>query len=119
MFSNTTIRVMIAALALPVGMMAQDAPISSSSVSIDLGKDSPVVFVGSTTGESRATSTGSGLLIDLHLSLSLRNASAKRIHSLKLGVVAQEVGVGGKGSVAQMGLNVGPGETFPLRIDTQ
>jgi hypothetical protein len=53
------------------------------------------------------------------MSLSLRNTSVKRIHSLKLGVVAQEVAVGGKGSVAQTGMNVGPGETFPVRIDTQ
>ncbi len=119
MFNNVTIRLILAALALPAAMRAQDAPLSNSSISIDLGKDSPVVLVGSTTGESRATARGSALLIDLHMSLSLRNTSAKRIHSLKLGVVAQEVAVGGKGSVAQTGMNVGPGETFPVRIDTQ
>jgi hypothetical protein len=119
MFNNTTIRLIVAALAIPAGMLAQDAPLSNSSISIDLGKDSPVVLVGSTTGESRATSRGSALLIDLHLSLSLRNTGSKRIHSLKLGVVAQEVAVGGKGSVSQTGMNVGPGETFPVRIDTQ
>src|SRR3984957_4212084 len=111
--------VFLAALAVPAGLLAQDRPLSSSSVSIVLGKDSPVVVVDSTTGESRATSTGSGLLIDLHMSLSLRNTSSKRIRSLKLGVVAQEVGVGGKGSVAQPGMNVAPGETFPVPIDMQ
>lgn len=110
---------LLAALSVPAAALAQDTPLSSSSVSIDLGKDSPVVLVGSTTGESRATSAGAALIIDLHMSLSLRNASSKRIHSLKLGVVAQEVAVGGKGSVAQTGMNVGPGETFPVRIDTQ
>jgi hypothetical protein len=119
MFNKATIRLMVAALAIPAGTLAQDAPLSNSSISIDFGKDSPVVLVGSTTGESRATSRGSALLIDLHMSLSLRNTSVKRIHSLKLGVVAQEVAVGGKGSVAQTGMNVGPGETFPVRIDTQ
>jgi len=106
-------------LLIPALMQAQERPLSSSSVSIALGKDSPVVVVDSTTGESRATSTGTGLLIDLHMSLSLRNTSAKRIRSLKLGVVAQEVGVGGKGSVAQPGMNVAPGETFPVPIDMQ
>ncbi len=53
------------------------------------------------------------------MSLSLRNTSSKRIRSLKLGVVAQEVAVGGKGSVAQPGMNVAPGETFPVPIDLQ
>jgi len=110
---------MAAALAVPAVMLAQDTPISSSSISIVLGKDSPVVLVDSATGESRATTRGSGLLIDLHMSLSLRNTSSKRIRSLKLGVVAQEVGVGGKGSVAQPGMNVAPGETFPVPIDLQ
>jgi hypothetical protein len=122
MFSKAIIRLgaaFLAALAFPAGMLAQDAPISTSSIHIDLGKDSPVVLVDSSTGESRATSTGSALLIDLHMSLSLRNTSAKRIRSLKLGVVAQEGAVGGKGSVAQPGMNVAPGESFPVPIDLQ
>jgi hypothetical protein len=131
MFNNATIRlgsligvrrlrpVLLAALVIPAGLLAQDAPISSSSVHVDLGKDSPVVVVDSATGESRATTTGSALVIDLHMSLLLRNTSAKRIRSLKLGVVAQEVAVGGKGSVAQPGMNVAPGETFPVPIDLQ
>src|ERR1700691_3405144 len=119
MFNKATIRLILTALAFPAGMLAQDAPISSSSIGIDLGKDSPVVLVSSKTGESRATSLGSALLIDLHMSLSLRNTSAKRIRSLKLGVVAQEVAVGGKGSVAQAGMNVGPAETCRVPIDMQ
>ena len=112
-------RMLLAVLAIPAGMLAQDTPLSSSSVKIVLGNDSPVVLVDSATGESRAISRGSALLIDLHMSLSLRNTSSKRIRSLKLGVVAQEVAVGGKGSVAQPGMNVGPGETFPVPIDMQ
>jgi len=36
-----------------------------------------------------------------------------------LRVVAQEVTLGGKGSVAYPSLNVGPGEAFPVRIDMQ
>src|SRR5580658_3121026 len=125
MFNNATNRggalyaMLLAALAVPASLLAQDRPLSNSSINIDLGKDSPVVVVGSTTGESRETSTGSALLIDLHMSLLLRNISSKRIRSLKLGVVAQEVGVGGKGSVAQPGMNVAPGETFPVPIDMQ
>src|SRR5277367_2358250 len=86
-------RVLLVALVIPAGMLGQDAPLSNSSVKIVLGNDSPVVLVDSATGESRAISRGSALMIDLQMSLSLRNTSSKRIRSLKLGVVAQEVAV--------------------------
>ena len=42
-----------------------------------------------------------------------------RIHGVTLRVVAQEVTLGGKGSVTYPSLNVGPGETFQVRIDMQ
>ena len=38
---------------------------------------------------------------------------------MTLRVVAQEVTLGGKGSVTYPSLNVGPGETFQVRIDMQ
>ena len=88
-------------------------------MSVKFPKDSPVVFVDATTGESRTAASGAALLIDLHLSLVLRNIGTHRVHSVKLGVVAQEVALGGKGSQSYTGMNVGPGETFPVRIDTQ
>jgi hypothetical protein len=103
----------------PVALRAQDAPLAGNSVSVKFPKDSPVVVIDDTMGESRTAAAGAALLIDLHLSLVLRNTGARRIHSVKLGVVAQEAAVGGKGSQSYMGMNVGPGETFPVRIDTQ
>jgi hypothetical protein len=109
----------LAAIVAPAQVWPQDGPLSTSAVSVKFGADSPVVFVDATTGESRTAASGAALLIDLHLSLVLRNIGAHRIHSVKLGVVAQEVALGGKGSQSYTGMNVGPGETFPVRIDTQ
>jgi hypothetical protein len=47
----------------------------------------------------------------------LRNSSQKRIRSVTLVVMAQDVTPGGKGSVSVPSLDVAPSETFPLRID--
>jgi hypothetical protein len=100
-------------------LFAQDAPLANSSVSIDLPKDSPVAFMGMTTGSSRTTAVGAALRLDLNLSLTLRNISSNRIHGVTLRVVSQEVAMGGVGSVFQPGLNVGPGEAFPVHIATK
>jgi hypothetical protein len=53
------------------------------------------------------------------MALTLQNSSQGRIHGVTLRVVAQEVTLGGKGSVTYPSLNVGPGEAFPVRIDMQ
>jgi hypothetical protein len=100
-------------------LLAQDAPLANSSVSIDLPKDSPLAFMGMTTGSSRTTARGAALVLDLNLSLTLRNISANRIHGVTLRVVSQEVAMGGVGSVFQPGLNIGPGEAFPVHIATK
>jgi hypothetical protein len=98
--------------------LAQDVPLEGR-VNINLGKDSPVALVGMSTGDSHSSSRGAALVLDLHMSLTLRNTGASRIHGVALRVVSQEVTVGGKGSVAIPSLNIGPGETFPVRIDMQ
>lgn len=103
-----------------LGLWAQDIPLDPrNSVKINLPQDSPVTLLSMTMGESRATARGAALVLDLHMSLTLRNASPSRIHGVTLRVVSQEVAVGGKASVAVPSLNVGPGEAFPLRIDLQ
>jgi len=99
--------------------MAQDYPLPSGSISIKFPDDSPVLFSGSLTDQSRATARGAAMAIDLHLSMLLRNVSAKQIHGVTLRVVSQEVAVGGKGSVTYPSLHVGPGESFPVRIEMQ
>ena len=57
------------------------------------------------------------MVIDLHTSLTLRNSGPRRVRGVTLLVTAQEVTAGGKASVSVPSLNVGPGETFPVRID--
>ena len=59
------------------------------------------------------------MTLELHMGLSLQNVSGNRIRGVTLRVVAQEVTLGGKASVAVPSLNVGPGESFPIRIDLQ
>ena len=98
--------------------LAQDLPLEGR-VNINLGKDSPVALVGMSTGDSHSSSRGAALVIDLHMALTLRNTGASRIHGVALRVVSQEITVGGKGSVSIPSLNVGPDESFPIRIDMQ
>ena len=102
-------------------LCAQELPLSPRLLlqRVSFPKDSPVTPIGWTTGESRATTRGAAVVLDLHMALTLRNSSGNRIHALTLLVKAQEVAVGGKGRVSLAGLNVGPNESFPLRIDTQ
>jgi len=109
----------LAVIIAPAQVWPQDAPLSTSDVRVTFPTDSPVVFVDARTDESRTAASGAALLIDLHLSLTLRNIGSRRVHSVKLGVVAEKVALGGKGSQSYTGMNVGPGETFPVRIDTQ
>jgi len=84
---------------------------------IDLPKDSPVAVIATDPGDSSETARGGAMLLDLHTALTLRNSSPRRIHGITLLVTAQEVTPGGKGSVTVNSLDIGPGETFPIRID--
>ena len=84
---------------------------------IDLPKDSPVTVVSADFGDSNESARGGAMLLDLHAVLSLRNSSARRIRGITLLVMAQETTPGGKGSVTYPSLDVGPQETFPVRVD--
>jgi hypothetical protein len=119
MYSNSKIRVTILGLLAAATLLAQDAPLSNSSVKINLPADSPVALLSISNDFSRTSVRGPALLLDLNLSLTLRNTSANRIHGVTLRVVSQEVALGGVGSVFQPGLNVGPGEVFPVHITTK
>jgi hypothetical protein len=110
----------LAAAILVTGVLpAQDQSIPQSAVNINLGANSPLAIVNSSTQDSRATARGAALVLDLRMSLTLRNSSPNRIHGVALRVVAQESTLGGKASVTYPSLNVGPGESFPVRIDMQ
>jgi hypothetical protein len=122
MWSNTKklpVVMTLFALLGAAGLLAQDSAIAPGSVNINLPGNSPLRLISSTTGDSRATARGAALSLDLHMALTLQNSSPGRIHGVTLRVVAQEVTLGGKGSVTYPSLNVGPGEAFPVRIDMQ
>jgi hypothetical protein len=100
-------------------LLAQDAPLPPGSVNINLPANSPLALISTSMSDSRTTARGAALMLDLHMSLTLRNSSESRIHGVTLRVVSQEVTLGGKGWVTYPSLNVGPGEAFPVRIDMQ
>ena len=76
-----------------------------------------MAVLASDHGDSNETARGGAMLLDLHAALSLRNSTQRRIRGITLLVTAQEVTPGGKGSVTVTSLDVGPDETFPVRID--
>jgi hypothetical protein len=118
--SSSFCRLLAAGLLSAAGAFAQDAPLDpQTAVQVNLRDDSPVTLLSAAMGESRVAPRGAALVIDLHMVLTLRNSSPNHIHGVVLSVVSQEVTVGGKASVSEPSLNVGPGETFPVRIDLQ
>jgi hypothetical protein len=118
--SKSLQRLALAAMVSVSGAPAQEVPLDpQTAVQVNLRDDSPVTLLSAGMGESRATARGAGLVIDLHMLLTLRNSSPTRIHGVVLSVVSQEVTVGGRASVSVPSLNVGPGEAFPVRIDVQ
>ncbi len=112
-------RLAVLVLLSAAGLLGQEAPLPSGSVSINLTKDTPVLAKSWTLGPSSVTARGAAMVLDLHMSLTLQNVGQNRIHGVTLRVVAQEVVGGGKGSVTYPGLDIGPGEVFPARIDMQ
>ncbi len=100
-------------------MAAQEGPLPSGSVSVNLPKDSPVALLSLASDQSRTSLRGAAMVLDLHMSLTLRNTGGARIHGVTLRVVSQELTMGGKGSVTIPSLNAGPGDVFPVRIDMQ
>lgn len=104
------------ALSLP----AQDSPLDpNSSVKINLPPNSPVSLRSLNLGDSRATARGSALVLDLHMTLALRNESGRRVRGVTLLLLAQEMTPFGKGSVAVPSLDVGPGEAFQVPIEVR
>jgi hypothetical protein len=115
------ILIFVAALAMSLPLApasAQDGTFQPpASIKIDLPGDSPISLLGEQSNESRSSARGGALITDLRMALSFRNSSQKRIRAVTLLVLAQDVTPGGKASVSAPGLNVGPGESFPVRID--
>jgi hypothetical protein len=119
MFNNMQTRLWLLGLLGAACLLAQDAALPNCSVSVDVPNDAPVTLLGVSPAPCIATARGAALMLDLHLSLTLKNTGSNRIHGVTLRVVSQEVALGGVGSVYQPSLNIGPGEAFPVHIDTQ
>ncbi len=81
---------------------------------VSLPKDSPVALISDDWGDSGASRA---FALDLHVALSLRNTSPRRIRGITLTVVAQEMTAGGKGSLSVPSLDVPPGDNFSVRGD--
>jgi hypothetical protein len=100
------------------GLQAQDPTLDpASSIKIDLPADSPLNLISTSMGDSRATSRGGAIVLDLHMGLTLRNGGTKHVRGVTLLITAQEFAPGGKGSVARPSIDVPPGENFTLPID--
>src|ERR1017187_4558396 len=119
MFNNAQCRLWLLGLLGAACLLAQDAALPNCSVSVDVPNDAPLLLLRISEAPCSATARGAALMLDLHLSLTLKNTGVNRIHGVTLRVVSQEVALGGVGSVYQPSLNVGPGEAFPVHIDTQ
>ena len=106
-------------LALAVALAQVILPVLSAAVlpKIALPNDSPVTVVSADFGDSNEMARGGAMLLDLHAALSLRNSSSRRIRGITMLVMAQEATPGGKASVTMTSLDVGPQETFPVRVD--
>jgi hypothetical protein len=86
-------------------------------VKIDLPADSPVTLISASTGQSRVTPQGGMLVLDLHMSLTLRNSGAHSVRGVALLITAQEFTPGGKGAVARPCIDVPAGQNFTVPID--
>lgn len=99
-------------------LRAQETPLDpATSVKIDLPADSPLALVSTSMGESRANQRGGAMVLDLHMSLTLRNSGARRVRGVTLLIAAQEFAPGGKGSVARPCIDVAPNQEFTVPID--
>jgi hypothetical protein len=118
---SNSIRVLVATatlVACAAPLAAQETTLDpANSVRIDLPPNSPLDLIEKTMGDSRATSRGGAIVLDLHMGLTLRNSGVKHIRGVTLLVTAQEFAPGGKGSVARPSIDVAPGQTFTLPVD--
>jgi hypothetical protein len=106
----------LSALLLAAALAAQTPVDLRRSIKVDFPKDAPVGLITADLGETQASARGGALVLDLHTALSLRNSGSRRIRSITLLVLAQEVTPGGKASVAVPSLDVPPGEAFSVPI---
>ena len=89
----------------------------ASAIRVNLAAGAPVAVVSTELGDSRIQARGGAMVLDLHATVMLKNNAPQGVRGVTLVVLAQEMTPGGKGSVAVPSLNIGPGKTFPVRIN--
>jgi len=100
----------------PAGNSASNTSDASSSVKIDLPADSPVTLISYSMGQTRVSPRGGALVLDLDMSLTLRNSGSRAVRDVMLLITAQEFTPGGKGSVARPCINIPAGQNFTVPI---
>jgi hypothetical protein len=89
----------------------------ANSIKFNLPEGSPVLMLSASYENSHATARGGALVIDLHMSVTLRNQDSRRVRGLTMLISAQDGAPGGRASQSFPTLDVGAGESFPVRID--
>jgi hypothetical protein len=115
MRNNSLIGFVLAAV-MSFAVAAQDSR-SSGGLNVVVPAGAPVSVVNSGWGESRALARGGAVVLDLRTSIRLKNSGKARLKGISLQVSSQEVAAGGRASVSVPGLDVAPGDEFPVRID--
>ena len=106
----------IVGLLVSVGACAQTAPVRGK---INFPTNSPVSLLSTDWGESGVQARGGAMVVDLRLSLQLRNEDKRRIRGVTLAVVTQQSAPGGKAWITVPTLDVAAGEAFPVRWNVQ
>lgn len=107
--------VVVGAAALSAQQLQQ--PESLNSVRVNLSADSPVSLLGNEWNASRVSDRGGAQVLNLAGQLQLKNGSNRRIRAITWLVQTHDNTPGGRASVTKASLDVGGGETFPLRVD--
>ena len=77
---RTNVAVFAFTVALATAANAQETALDpTSSIKIDLPADAPLSLISTTMGDSRATSRGGAIVLDLNMGLTLRNSGTKHI----------------------------------------
>ena len=86
---------------------------------INLPTNSPVSLLSADWGDSGVQARGGAMVVDLRLSLQLRNEDKRRIRGVTLAVLTQQSAPGGKAWITVPTLDVAAGDAFPVRWNVQ
>ena len=105
------------------GLAAQEGPLPSGSVNVDLPKDSPVALLSLASDQSRTAMRGAAMVLDLHMSLGAYAAQHGRRAKDTRSDAAGGSPAGADDGRQRLGHHsqpeCGAGRGFPVRIDMQ